>query len=155
MDITIVMLDGKTHILRVNPHDTVGSLKTLIQNKVGVPPQKQKLIFVNGQRTPLSDDSQYISHYGLQSGSQVSLLITQPKTFQVFLNNLQGQKSTYDIKPDETVMNFKRRVEQREGVPVNQQRLLHQSRELLDGKLSDYDIKELSTINMTGRLRGG
>ncbi|KAG8012039.1 Polyubiquitin-C [Nibea albiflora] len=154
MDITIVMLDGETHTLRVNPQDTVGSLKMLIQSKLGFPPQKQKLIFVNGQRTPLSDDSKSISYYGLQSGSQVSLLITQPKTFQVFLSNLQGQKSTYDIKPDETVMNFKKRVEHREGVPVNQQRLLFQSKDLQEGKLSDYGVKEHSIINMSGRLRG-
>uniref|UniRef100_A0A8P4K976 Ubiquitin-like domain-containing protein n=1 Tax=Dicentrarchus labrax TaxID=13489 RepID=A0A8P4K976_DICLA len=72
------------------------------------------------------------------------------------LFNLQGQKSTYDIRPNETVRNFKTKVQQREGVPADQQRLLYQSRQLEDGKLlSDYNIKALDTINMTGRLRGG
>lgn len=156
MDISIIMLDGTSHSLRVNPQDTVGSLKTRIQDKLGVLTQRQKLIFVNGQRTHLSDDSQPVCFYGLQPGSQVSLLVTQPATIQVFLRNEKGQMSTYDIKPDETVSGFKTKVQHREGVQVSQQRLLHQSREMMDGKLlSDYNVKELSTIDLMFRLRGG
>ncbi|XP_073321975.1 polyubiquitin-like [Pagrus major] len=155
MDITIIMLNGASHTLRVHPEDTVSSLKQLIHSKLGVPVQKQKLVFVNGQRTPLSDDSKPVSWYGLQSGSQVSLLVTQPAPFQVFLKNEKGQTSTYDIKPDETVDNFKAKVESREGVKASQQRLLHQSREMTTGRLSDYNVKEHSTIDLMLRLRGG
>lgn len=155
MDINIIMLDGTSHSLRVNPQDTVGSLKTRIQEKLGIPPQRQKLVFVNGQRTPLSDDSKPVSWYGLQSGSQVSLLVTQPATIQVFLRNEKGQMSTYDIKPDEAVSDFKTKVQCREGVQVSQQRLLHQSREMMGGRLSDYNVTELSTIDLMLRLRGG
>ncbi|XP_073322774.1 polyubiquitin-like [Pagrus major] len=160
MDITITMLGGISHTLRVHPEATVSSLKQLIQNELGVPVQKQKLVFMNGQRTHLSDDSEPVCSYGLQPGSQVSLLVTQPPdlhpTFEVFLKDLQGKTTTYDIRPDETVMNFKRRVESREGVPANQQRLIYQSRELQDEKsLSDYNVEALGTINMTSRLRGG
>lgn len=155
MDITIVMLDGTSHILRVNPQDTVGSLKLRIQDKLGVPPYKQRLILVNGQKIPLNDDSKMVSYYSLQPGSRVSLLITQPATFQVFLRNEKGQMSTYDVSPEETVANFKTKVESGEGVPASQQRLIHESREMTGGKLSDYNVRELSTINLTFRLRGG
>ena len=156
MDITITMLGGASHRLTVNPQDTVSSLKRLIQSKLGVPVQEQKLVFVNGEKKTLSDDSKPVSWYGLQSGSQVSLLVTKPPPFQVFLTNLQGQKSTYDIKPHETVRNFKERVQRREGVPADQQRLIYQNRELTDGKtLSDYNVEALGTIHMTSRLRGG
>lgn len=156
MDLIIVMLDGTSHSLRVNPQDTVGSLKTRIQEKLGVPSQRQKLVFVNGQRTHLSDDSLPVCSYGLQSGSQVSLLVTQPATIQVFLRNEKGKTSTYDIKPDETVTGFKTKVQNREGVQVSQQRLLHQSREMMDGnRLSDYSVKEMSTIDLMLHLRGG
>lgn len=155
MDITIVTLNGTHHSLRVNPQDTVGSLKILIHEKLGVAPQSQKLVFVNGQRTPLSDDSQPVSFYGLQPGCQVSLLVTQPATVQVFLTNLQGRTSTYDIKPDETVNDFKTKVQHREGLPVSQQRLIYEGRELMGGRLSDYNVKAHSTINLNSRLRGG
>lgn len=156
MDIIIIMMDGTSHSLRVNPQDTVGSLKTRIQEKLGVPSQRQKLIFVNGQRTQLSDDSRLVCSYGLQSGSQVSLLVIQPATIQVFLRNEKGKTSTYDIKPDETVTGFKTKVQNREGVQVSQQRLLHESREMMDGNLlSDYNVREMSTIDLMLRLRGG
>lgn len=155
MDISIIMLDGTSHCLRVNPQDTLGSLKIHIQSKVGVSPERQKLVFDNGTRVHLSDDSQQLSRYGLQSGSQLSLLLTQPTTIQVFVRNEKGQMSTYNIKPDETVSAFKEKVKCREGVQVSQQRLLHQSREMQDGKLSDYSVKDMSTIDMMLRLRGG
>ncbi|XP_030272998.1 polyubiquitin-like [Sparus aurata] len=155
MEINIIMLNGASHRLMVNPQDTVKSLKQLIQDKLGVPVQEQKLVFVNGEKKTLNDDSKPLSWYGLQSGSQVSLLITQPPPIQVFLRNEKGQLSTYDITPEETVDHFKARVEQREGVPVSQQRLLHQSREMTTGRLTDYNVTNDSTIDLMLRLRGG
>nr|BAJ16365.1 interferon stimulated gene 15 [Oplegnathus fasciatus] len=157
MEITVKMLEGTSCTLRVNPQDTVGSLKIRIQEKLGVPPQRQKLVFVNGQTTDLSDDSKPVSYYGLQSGSIVSLLVTQPPaTFQVFLRNEKGQVSTYDVKPNESVSSFKTKVQCREGVPVSQQRLIYQGRDMTDGyKLSDYNVEALSTIELVLRLRGG
>ncbi|XP_014843340.1 PREDICTED: polyubiquitin-like [Poecilia mexicana] len=155
MDIIIKMLNGNTRTLKVNPQDTVGSLKMRIQQELGVPAARQRLIFTNGSSTPLNDDSKPLSSYSIGPGSQVSLLITQPSTFQVFLKNEKGTNSTYDVAPDETVEDFRKRVEKREGVPANQQRLIHEGREMQSGKLSDYNVREHSTIFLTLRLRGG
>ncbi|XP_047447957.1 polyubiquitin-B-like [Mugil cephalus] len=155
MELFIKTLDGTSHRLIVNPQDTVGSLKTQIHNLLKVPVHEQKLMFVNGKTTTLSDDTKPVCYYGLQSGSHVSLLIVEPPIIQVFLRNVDGQTSTYDIKPNETVNDFKRRVEQREGVPVSQRRFIHEGKEMTTGKLSDYNVRAHSTIYMTLRLRGG
>ncbi|XP_068995333.1 polyubiquitin-like [Embiotoca jacksoni] len=155
MDLIITMLNGKQQSLRVQPQDTVASLKTRIQDALGVPTYRQKLVFDNGQRTTLSDESKPICSYGLQSGSRVSLLVTEPATIQVFLKKIDGKISTYDIKPEMTVDDFKTKVQHREGVQVSQQRLIHNSRDMMTGTLADYDVKEHSTIHMTARLRGG
>nr|XP_033476174.1 polyubiquitin-like [Epinephelus lanceolatus] len=155
MDITIVMLNGTSHTLSVHPGDTVGSLKQRIQDKFGVPCEKQKLMFVNGQKTHLSYDVMSISSYGLHPGAIVSLLVIEPPTIQVFVRNLEGKSNTYDIKADETVALFKSKVQSREGVPVSQQRLIHQGREMREGRLADYDVTANSTIDMSTRLRGG
>ncbi|KAK2902128.1 ubiquitin-like protein ISG15 [Channa argus] len=155
MDITIKMLNGTVHTLTVYPEDTVGELKNLIYSQLGEPPHKQKLVFVNGQRIDLSDDSRTVGSYGLQSGSTVSLLVTQPANFQVFLKNDKGRTNAYETTPEETVQSFKARVEQREKVPVSQQRLVYQGREMRDGKLSDYQVEAYSTIDLCLRLRGG
>lgn len=156
MEVKVVMLNGNTVSLMVNPHDTVGSLKNRIQEKMGVARHQQSLAVDNGQRNPLSDDSKPLSFYGVHSGSLVTLLITQRTTIQVFLRNEKGQTSTYDVKPDETVLDFKEMVKYREGVEVSQQRLLHQSKEMENTRrLSDYDVTDMSTIDLLFRLRGG
>lgn len=156
MDIVIVML-GDSLTLRVNPNDTVASLKRQIQgSRFGVPPQNQRLVFDNGHRTHLDNDTMPLSSYCLRPGSRVTLLRTQPPaSFQVFLRNERGKVSTYDITPDETVNDFKIKVQDREGVATSQQRLVFQGREMSGGKLSDYHVKEHSTIEMVMRLRGG
>ena len=154
MDINITMLGGTSLTLCVRPTDTVGFLKTLIQQKLGYAPEIQKLTFVNGQMVTLNDDSRSVSSYGLHSGCQVSLLVTQPATIQVFLRK-DGRSNTYDIKPDETVSNFRRRVQARERVPNDQFRLVHESKDMREGKLADYNVRANSTIDMTLRLRGG
>lgn len=155
MDVTISMLCGSSHTLRVQPEDTVGSLKQRIHEKLRVSPETQKLVFVNGQNTHLSDDSLTVSHYGLFHGATVSLLVIEPPTIQVFVRNEKGKISTYDIKPEETLSNFRSRIESREKVTVSQQRLIHQGREMREGKLSDYGVTALSTIDLNLRLRGG
>nr|XP_020505408.1 polyubiquitin-like [Labrus bergylta] len=153
MEITIVMLSGESHNFLVNPNDTVGALKKLIQDKLGVSSERQRLVYDNGHRTFLNDDSMPVSAYGLQNGSRVSLIVTG--SFQVFLRNEKGKSSTYDVTSEETVSDFKAKVQTREGVAVSQQRLVFQGREMASGKLSDYGVKEHSTIDMMMRLRGG
>lgn len=155
MEITITMLNGMSRTLTVSPQDTVGRLKTLIHGSLGEAPHTQRLVLDNHHRIEFSDDSRPLSSYGVQHGSRVSLLVTQPQPIEVFLKNDKGKTSTYEVKPDETVSNFKRRVESREGVPVSQQRLVCQGRELNDGKLSDFNIEKHSTIDLALRLRGG
>uniref|UniRef100_A0A8C6TV21 ISG15 ubiquitin like modifier n=1 Tax=Neogobius melanostomus TaxID=47308 RepID=A0A8C6TV21_9GOBI len=73
----------------------------------------------------------------------------------VFLKNEKGQTSTYEIDPEETVQGFKSKVYAREKVPVDQQRLIYQGKEMTQGKLTDYGVEKLGTIYMTLRLRGG
>ncbi|KAF3850850.1 hypothetical protein F7725_012622 [Dissostichus mawsoni] len=132
-------LRGGCGHFRVRPHDTVGSLKILIQQKLRIACESQKLVFENGCSTTLNNDSATLESYGLHSGARVNLLVTTPAIIQVFLKNDKGVNSTYDIKPDETVSHFKSRVEERERVPVSQQSLVHEGRVMNEGKLSDYN----------------
>lgn len=156
MDIFITMLSGQSHSLRVQPATTVGSLKALISQHFKVPTLMQRLSYENGQRVSLDNDSNPLSSYGLQSGSRVCVLVTEPGPIQVFLKNQKGQTSTYDITPNETVTQFKLKVKNKEGVSVDQQRLIHEGKQMDDGrKLEDYNIGARSTIFLTLRLRGG
>lgn len=155
MDIQIQFLGGSTYTLKeVSPSATVGDLKKLIQQKSGDPPARQKLSNENGFN--LSNDSSTLSATGLKNGSCVMVLVQDSAPFQVLLMNPNGLTSTYDVMPGETVSDFKKKVYNKEKVPVNQQRLFYNSVPLQEGQtLEDYGIKSLSNIQLTLRLKGG
>ncbi|XP_058632699.1 polyubiquitin-like [Onychostoma macrolepis] len=156
MELTIRLLGGLVKNLEVDGNTTVGELKRLISQHFGEPPNKQKLSADNGTRISLEDDSRTLSSYGLHSGSVVSLLITNPGPFQVFVKNLSGQSKTYDVDVNETVDQLQTKVYNKERVVKDQQGLVYNGKQLQSGKkLQDYNITKESTIHMTGRLRGG
>ncbi|XP_018953552.2 polyubiquitin-like [Cyprinus carpio] len=156
MELTVRLLGGDVKRLEVSGEATVGELKKLIYQIFGEPPYKQKLSADNGSRISLEDESRTLSSYGLHSGSVVSLLITHPGPFQVFVRNEKGQTGTYEVDINETVDLLQAKIHRKERVPVDQQRLIFNGRQLESGrKLQEYDITPGSTIHMTLRLRGG
>uniref|UniRef100_A0A8C1QUU7 ISG15 ubiquitin like modifier n=1 Tax=Cyprinus carpio TaxID=7962 RepID=A0A8C1QUU7_CYPCA len=156
MELTIRLLGGDGKRLVVNGEATVGELKQRISQLFGEPPYKQKLSADNGTHISLDDDSRTLSSYGLHSGSVVSLLITNPGPFQVFVRNEKGQTGTYDVDVNETVDQLQTKIFNKLSVLKDQQRLVFNGRQLEPGrKLQEYDITPLSTIHMTLRLRGG
>ncbi len=156
MELTIRLLGGDVKHLEVRGDTTVGELKKLIHQHFGAAVVKQKLSADNGSHISLEDDSRTLSSYGLHSGSVVSLLITNPGPFQVFVRNEKGQTKTYDVDVNETVNQLQTKIYNKERVPVDQQRLIFNGRQLESGKkLQEYDIASGSTIHTTLRLRGG
>ncbi|XP_061116445.1 polyubiquitin-like [Conger conger] len=154
MELTITFFTGKSFPLTAPLHTTVRQLKSMIQECEQVPSAKQRLSTQNGSRIELEDDAKTLRDYGLHSGCTVVVLIVQP--MQVFLKNTKNQTHTYDVSPKETVAQFKHKVQNKEGVPIEQQFLKYESKPLEDGsKLQDYGIKSGSTIHQSLRLRGG
>ncbi|XP_036385451.1 polyubiquitin-like [Megalops cyprinoides] len=157
--LTIKFLSGQTFSLSVSMDTTVGSLKDLIQQRTDVPTARQRLTAQNGQRVDLKDDSKTLRQYGVSAGCVVLVLVTEPSqpTFiQVFLRTDKGLTHAYTISPAETVSQFKRKVAERENIPVDQQRLIYEGKQMDDGKkLADYGVRAESTIFLSLRLRGG
>ncbi|XP_056602310.1 polyubiquitin-like [Triplophysa dalaica] len=154
MEIIVKGFNGNTERLTVDCDATVGKLKQLISTLFSVRPFQQKLSANNGQKTNLDDESRSLSSYGLHSGSTVVLLITNP--IQVFVKNEDGRTGTYEVYPDETVDQLQAKIYNKERVPVDQQKLIYNCKQLMPGKkLQEYDIKPKSTIFMTLRLRSG
>ncbi|XP_076122680.1 polyubiquitin-like [Alosa pseudoharengus] len=150
MLLQIKFLNGETYSLEVSPSNTVGELKRLIQLKSGDAPARLKL---KGNGTNFSNDSSTLGAIGLQSGSSIVALV---QDVQVFVRNEKGQSKTYDVAPGETVTDLKRKVYNKERVPVDQQRMIYNGKQLEHGrKLEDYGIQSGSTIHLTLRLRGG
>merc|ERR1739838_456742 len=103
MQIFVKTLTGKTITLEVEPSDSIENVKAKIQDK---------------------EDGRTLSDYNIQKESTPHLVLRLRGGMQIFVKTLTGKTITLEVEPSDSIENVKAKIQDKEGIPPDQQRLI-------------------------------
>ena len=143
VEINIQTSVGTTIQLHMEPDESIRCLQKKIQDKVGIPVNKQRIVFAGTEL----EDRRSMLDYGIKNGSTLHLEISQRPhgSVPVHLNTPDGNKIMLEVKLSDKVKNIKSQIQEKQGTTE----IAFGTRELDDEKtLADYNIKKDSTLNL-------
>ena len=151
IEINVKSWNGAQIKLYVNYTDKVSEVKAKIFEKNSIPEDKQRLIY----KGKLLDDNMELNKYSINDESVINLAIRLKDGIQIYIQTWNGKIVTIEANNSDLITDVKTKVQKKAGILSEQQILIFKNTVLENNcKLSDYNIKKESTIQLYVKFQG-